>query len=253
MSFGSAPKAPDPQVLAAQQAKLNQQSQRGSMIDQDTPLGSVNYTPTGIDPITGAPTYKATSQLSAQQQQLLNILQGTQLGTQNTASNLWNSSAGTYSTPQNFDATAQGLTGQMMDLWSKQMNPTFAFQTDHLDTKLRNQGLLPGTPAYDQAMRTMQQNQNQSVAQFLANIEPEAYKQAIQNYQLPFQTVSNLAQFGAPGNLKGSFVDTSGSGIKSPDLMGSAANIYQQQANAQSANNAGLGNLFGSALAFAFL
>src|SRR5712664_298219 len=80
-STPDAPAVTDPNVTAANQQALNTkagtQSQVGSMTNQVTPTGSLSYSQTGTSS-DGTPLYTATTALSAPQQQLLNILQGTQ-------------------------------------------------------------------------------------------------------------------------------------------------------------------------------
>jgi hypothetical protein len=92
---------------------------------------------------------------------------------------------------------AGGMTGQMLGQETSYLQPFFTNQTNQLDTQLRNQGLTPETPAYQQAMMNLQQNQNQSVSGFLAQAAPQAFQMAQQQYQLPMQTAQGLAGLGA--------------------------------------------------------
>src|SRR5579872_5815319 len=82
--LGSSPSPPvvsDPNVTATQQQGLNtkagEASQAGSMVNQNTAYGSLNYTQTGTSP-DGTPIYTANTSLSPAQQQLLTQLTGTQ-------------------------------------------------------------------------------------------------------------------------------------------------------------------------------
>jgi hypothetical protein len=84
------------------------------------------------------------------------------------------------------DMTA-GLTGQMLSKEVSYLNPFFTPQVDQLDAKLRNQGLAPGNPAYDQAMNALRQTQNQTVTGFLATAEPQAFQQALATQITPWQ------------------------------------------------------------------
>ena len=90
---------------------------------------------------------------------------------------------------------ADSATNQMLSHETSFLKPYFQDQSDHLDTQLRNQGIMPGTPAYNEQMRAVQQNQNGSVSQFLASAEPQAFNQAVTNYELPLQTAGALQQY----------------------------------------------------------
>lgn len=251
MSFFNSPKVPSADATVSAQQSANSTAQRQSMIDQYSPLGSSTYAQTGVDPATGAPTYGLTTTLSPQQQKLFDTLQNSKGVTQNSANSLFKDTAGMYSEAPNFDDTASGITGRMMDRWSQEMRPEMTFQSDHLDTKLRNQGLVPGSEAYDNAMRQLRTSQGRTVSSFLAQVEPQAYQQAITSYNEPFNMAAKMAQFGAPGDLKASFQDTSGLRVAPTNVADIYKNNWEQQNKANSQNASGWGNLGSAALSMA--
>ena len=76
--MGSSPKVPtmqDPNQVASQQQAYNvsagQQSQAGSMVNQNNAFGSANYAQTGTDQY-GNPTYTLNTQYNAPTQALFN-------------------------------------------------------------------------------------------------------------------------------------------------------------------------------------
>jgi hypothetical protein len=214
--MGSGTNAPvyDPKTVSAEQQGSNIQTaasgQAASNVNQITPYGSLTYQQTGVGP-NGVPTYTATTNLSPAQQQLLQTLQGNQqtAGTQ-AGQVLQNANYGASALPAAVGALPEinpsalpslpnlptvsglgdmtsGLTGQLLAKETSYLNPFFTPQVDQLDAKLRNQGLAPGTPAYDQAMNALRQTQNQTVTGFLAQAEPAAFQQALTTQITPWQ------------------------------------------------------------------
>lgn len=253
MSFSSPkpPTVPDPNVVAQNQQGLNTQMleevQAASNVNQNTPTGSLTYTQTGVGP-NGVPTYTATQSLSPAEQNLLNLMQGNQA----TAGK----QAGALLTGANYGGTnpsdviggaTSGTTKALLGQETSYLNPFFKNQTDQLDTKLRAQGIFPGSPAYTQQMMDLQNNQNQAVTGFLATAEPQAYQQAVSSYTLPATLASGLMGTAQPAGL----------GLtNTPQASGQPANLEGDVTSANQANmaaynaqlaqqNAMLGGLFG--------
>jgi len=228
-STPDAPAVADPNTVAANQQALNttagQQSQVGSMTSQVTPTGSLTYNQTGTSS-DGTPLYTATTALSAPQQQLLDTLQGTQKIAGQQGQNLI--SGANYGGQQPSDVIGNATSGLVKDAMAKQvayLDPYFSQQTSQLDTQLRNQGLLPGQPGYDNAMRAVQNNQGNTVTGFEAQMEPQMYQQAYQNYMTPAALGGTLANLGAPSNP--TFQNTPQLNIQPANLIGATANAQQ--------------------------
>jgi len=248
-STPDAPAVADPNVTAANQQALNtkagQQSQQGSMTNQVTPTGSLTYTQTGTSS-DGTPLYTATTALTPAQQQLLTTLQGTQqtAGTQ-AGQILSGANYGSVDPGTAIGNATSGLVGGAMQKEIEYLNPYFKQQTDQLDTQLRNQGFAPGQPAYDNAMRAVQNNQGNTVTGFEAQIEPQMYQQAYQTYGLPASLAGTLAGLGAPTNP--TFQSTPQLAIQPANLIGATANAqtaaeasYQDQLKQSQAMMSGL-------------
>lgn len=257
MSFDTPtpPTPTSPQSVAQAQQGYNigagTASQNLNMVDQSNPYGSLNYTRIGTNP-DGTPKYASSLNLTPQQQQLLDTLQGTQKTAGTAAGNIL-SSAG-YGGPTNFADMSSGLTKDLLDKQISYLTPYYGQQTDQLDTKLRNQGINPDSPAYKQQMADLQNNQNRSVTGALVQLEPQAFNQTVQNYQLPVQMASQLAALGAPASAKNNLIATPSTNVGAADYTGanSSYNQYQNAAyqNQLAQNNALMQGVFGTAAAF---
>jgi hypothetical protein len=234
--MGSAPTPPtptDPNVVAQGQQTLNtnaaQASQQGSMVNQYNPYGSLQYTQTGTS-ASGTPIYSANESLSPTQNQLLNTLQGTQQTAGTQASNLLSgANYGAQSPGTAIGNATSGLTGAAVNQQVAYLQPYFSQQTSQLDTQLRNQGFAPGQPGYDNAMRGLENNQNNTVTGFISQIEPQMYQQATSSYELPLQMATTEAGFGAPANVNQNLTTTPGLSVQPADLTGATATAEQQQ------------------------
>ncbi len=252
MSMGPTPPSPSsvvgPAVQAAQaQIPYSTAAQQASMINQQGPTGSLRYS--SVMGPNGVPITTAVNQLSPQQQQLLDQLVGTQTTAGGQAQDLLTrASYGSQTPSQAIGNMTSGMTGQMMGQELSFLDPFFKTQTSQLDAQLKNQGLGPGNPAYDNAMRQTQTNQGLQVNQFLASAFPQAAQIATTQYGLPMQMAESLGQFGAPANLTTGFTSAL-PGFKAPDVsagLGPLAGLTTAQAQQQQAQyNAMMGGLFG--------
>jgi hypothetical protein len=216
MSFGSSPKAPtvyNPFDVASQQQTYNTQSglesQSGSMVNQNNPYGSLTYQQTGTDQY-GNPQYSSSVALNPEQQSLFNQLNQTKNAASQGATNVL---SGAYTGQPNLTTSTDSIVNQNLQHQLGYLTPYFSQQSNNLDNQLRNQGLMPGTPAYDNAMNNMRQSQGQQVDSYLANAQPQAFNQAVQAYQLPAQQASILAALGAPGSVNSDLVNAPGLNI----------------------------------------
>lgn len=251
----SSPTPPDPTQTANTQQQYNlsagEASQAGSAVNQVNPYGSLTYTQTGTGP-NGVPIYTASSQLSPAQQQLLNTLQGNQSTAGGQAGALLaGANYGAQNPSDVIGGATSGTTKALLGQETAYLNPFFNTQTSQLDTKLRNQGFAPGQPGYDNAMRDLSQNQNQSVTGFLAQAEPAAYQQATQSYQMPLQMATQELGLSQPGSVGQNLVQTPQLSVSAPDYSGLTEQNYAQQVAQHNAMMSGLfglaGNVVGAA------
>ena len=222
----------NPYIQAAQATTMGnlygaQAATQANRINQNTPYGSLNYTQ-GVD-ANGNPTWTANQQLSQPLQNLTNTsLQGLQQSLQNPMYGI--NPGQTYS-----DAIMQRL------------SPQLAQQSESNTAALANQGIVPGTQAYENAMRTFQQGQND----LRTSAQIQGMQTGLQAQQLQNQQAANIKALGVPNYIN----PYSQAAVAGPDYLGAyttanAADIAKQNAaNAKAANmQSGLFGLGNSAL-----
>jgi len=171
----------NPYIQAAQATTMGnlygaQQATQANRINQNTPYASLNYTQ-GVD-ANGNPTWTANQQLAQPLQSALGNIQG-QLA-QNTANPL---DASQYQAQQvgqgpqfsgigNAANLQNQVQGTGMEGWDKatqllnqRLQPQMAQAAESNTAALANQGIVPGTQAYENAMRTFNQGQNDLLTQ----------------------------------------------------------------------------------------
>jgi len=214
MSFGDKPTPPDPTATAAAQTNYNTQAAKTqnavNSYAQSGPLGNVNYVPDSNSPS----GYRIVTSAGETGQPLIGA-----------ATSLANNSAGMYSSP--FDSNAASLaTANKLNQWQQQYHqPIFNQQQSNLDAQLRNQGIQPGTEAWNNAQNLLQRNQGDVTNQYLTQNQAQAYGQAVQDYQRPLQTVGSLLSTAAPQGFQG----TPNASIQPANYAGLAQQNYQAQ------------------------
>ena len=187
-----------------------QQAASANRVNQVTPYGNLNYTQQ--TDANGNPTWTATQSLSPELQSLTqSSLQGLQASQANPMYGI--NPGQTYS-----DAIMQRLQPQMAQ--SKEMN----------DAQLANQGIVPGTQAYDNAMRTFQQGQND----LLTSAQIQGMNTGLQAQQLQGTQAGQIKSLATPSYINA----PQQAAVAGPDYMGA----LQTQTNANiAAQNAQLG------------
>lgn len=196
-SSGDVPKPHDPGQTAEIQNKYNLGAGNATLaanaMNQYTPFGTLTYEPTtGPDGVT---RYTARQTLDPKNQALLDSLYGTKGLAGQGATNVLQ---GAYSGAPDVVGTSNSITEKMMAGQMGFLNPFFNQQTENMDNQLRNQGIMPGTPAYDRQMNSLRQSQGQTVSGAIAQFEPQAFQQAMASYNLPADTAAKLAALGGP-------------------------------------------------------
>ena len=178
----SAPAAPDYRGAAQETAQGNLEAARAAAaanrVNQYTPYGSLEYTQSGTDQY-GNPTWSARTNLSQVGQQLLDQQNAASLGlgsainaqlgqVQNVMGRGFNpntapitTNAGRANLQTNPDY-AGGMAGwdKATALLNQRLAPQMKQAADAQQAKLANQGIVPGTKAYENAMRVFNQGQN---------------------------------------------------------------------------------------------
>ncbi len=244
MSF-TQPKSPDPSATAQMQQGYNynaaKQQQAINSVNQSTPYGSLTY---DKDPNSPA-GYSANVTLSPAQQELLNQFQQTQGTLGGAAGNLSKQFDGLFSQAPNLDPSA--TTNQLMKWQQDYINPIFKQQQSNTDAQLRNQGLTPGSEAYNNAQNLLARNQGDVTNQFFAQSEPLAFNQAVTEYQLPRQTLQSALGFALSGTQPTgpSFQQTPQETINPANYAGIAQQNFQNQQKQFENTMSGLGQIAG--------
>ena len=219
----SAPAAPDysgaAQATAAGNLDAARQATAANRVNQVTPYGNLNYAITGQDPY-GNPTWTATQSLAPAQQQLLDIQNQTSIG----LGNLQNQGLGYVQNmlAQPFDTSKLPQIGinpgeTYSDAIMGRLQPQMAQQQEKQASDLANQGIVPGTQAYDNAMRAFNQQQND----LLTSAQIQGMNTGL---------AANQQAFGQAGYIRNEPINTlnairSGSQVTNPSYI---SNIPQQ-------------------------
>jgi hypothetical protein len=210
----------NPYIQAAQATTLGnlagaQSATQANRINQNTPYGSLNYTQ-GVDQY-GNPTWTANQQLSQPLQDLTNTsLSGLQQSLQN---------------PMYGINPGETATNAIM----RRLQPQMAQQAEQQASNLANQGIVPGTVAYDNAMRTFQQGQND----LLTSAQTAGISSGLQAQQLQNQQAANIKSLGSP-NYVNPYTQAA---VAGPDYLGAYTTSNAAQIAAQNAQNAKTANL----------
>lgn len=221
MSFGNRPDPPNPFQVASTQLSYNKQAaekqQQMNMFNQSGPYGALNYS---SDPNSPA-GYSASVVLSPEQQAIARNVQQAQNA-------LTSGFAGNYGDVPNF-ADPNNLMQQQLKLQQAYWGPIFQQQQSNKDAELRNQGIVPGSKAWDNAQNLLARNQGDVTNQFLMGMQPITFQEMLQSYKLPLE-IGNQLKGQLPGMPQ--LVQTPQSTVGAPNYAQAAQNQYQgQQAN----------------------
>ena len=267
--FGSPAQAATPDYTGAANATAagNLDAARAATaanrVNQVTPYGNLNYAITGQDPY-GNPTWTATTSLSDVGQKLLNNQDTASLGLGSSINTQLGNVQKTIDAGFNPNLPSTGFNpGQSyQDAYMQRLMPQINQSRESNAASLANQGVVPGTKAYENAMRTQSQKENDLLASVTTQgfgtglqANQQGYNQALTNYNLPLNTLSALRTGAQVQNP--SFVNNAQQATTAgADLLGAAGLTGQSNiANANATNaqtNAMMGGLFklgGAALA----
>ncbi len=243
------PKQPSAAKTAAAQTASNVDTATAqqilNMTNQVTPDGALNYNQTGTTSYVGAdgktynlPQYTATQSLSPGQQQIYDQNQTADINMNNIALGQIDRIGGVLS--ENFDYSPGEHEAWAGNLYSKLNDDSNARNMAAMESKLANQGLQPGTTAYDDAMRNLTYGQDKARNDFMLGSYDTGMNTALTMRNQPLQEVNALmsgSQVSQP-----QFVSTPKTGVNGTDIAGLTNQQYQ---NELAAYNAKLGGLFG--------
>jgi hypothetical protein len=284
----SAPPPPDYAGAAQATATGNLDAARAATaanrVNQVTPYGNLDYSITGQDPY-GNPTWTAKTSLSPVGQQLLNTQNQTSLGlgsainsqlgqVQDVMGRGFNPNTAPITTDPNY---ASGMEGwdKANSILQARLAPQLEQQSNAQAARLANAGIVQGTKAYDNAMRTFNQGRNDLITNsqlagqqigrdlfnqgiaggnFANTAQQQQFNQALTRYNLPLNTLSALRTGAQVQNP--TFVNSAQQATTSgPDLLGASQMGYNAQMGdfnarqaAQQSQNQGLMSLAGAGL-----
>jgi hypothetical protein len=271
LGLGPAPSAPAaPNYAAAAQATAagNIEAARAATaanrINQVTPYGSLSYSQSGTDPY-GNPTYTATQALSPQQQQLLDYQNQSSIGLGQLANKGLGYVENMLNTP--FNTAALPSTGfnpsqTYQDAYMQRLAPQLEQNREALQQQLANKGIDIGSTAYDRAMQSQAQRENDLLATATTQgfgVGQQARQQALtEQAYLRNEPLNTLSAVRTGSQVTGpQFVNSFNQATTAgPDLLGAAGMQYNAQMgdfNAQQAAqanfNQGLMSLGGAGIA----
>lgn len=247
-SAGSPPPAPDPAQTAAAQARLNRDSavtQFGlNATNQVTPFGNLTFDQIGTWE-DGTPRFQATTAFSPTQQRLFDTGQAASQQFADIGTRQLGQVDQALSTP--LDLNNEATEARLMELGSRRLNPQFAQRRAAMETQLVNQGIAPGSEAYNRAMTQLGEQENDAFSQLLLSGRGQAVQEALTQRSQPINEISALlsgAQVSQP-----QFGGTPQVGVAPADITGPTMAQYQGQLAAwqqqQQSRNAATGALFG--------
>ena len=240
------PSPPSPQATAAAQTGTNVATAIANAqlanIAQRGPLGTLRYEDIGtydfVDPTTGSthvlPLTEAVTELSPEQQALFENLQGAAIDVSGRLGD-------------EFTLGDEATESRLFDLGRQRLDPVFDQRRQSLEQQLANQGVLPGSEAYNRAVTQLQQQETDAYNQLLLTGRGQAIQEQIAEQTLPINELAALLsgqqvttpQFGL--TAQPSIPTTDYAGLVQQNYQGQLA---QHQAQQQQRGQL-LGGLFG--------
>lgn len=248
MNSSSPPPAPNPTQTAAAQTQSNRDTaitQYGlNATNQVTPYGNLSYSQSGTWD-DGTPRFTATQTLSPEEQALYNQYTESQKKLGAIGGRQIDKVGTILDTPFKLDNEA--TESRLMELGRKRLDPVLTQRRDALETKLYNQGLQPGTEAWNRAITLNDQGQNDAYNQLLLTGRTQANQELLTERNQPLNEITALmsgSQVQQPN-----FVNTPNASVAPTDVAGITQQGYQNSLipwqNEQQQQQAMLGGLFG--------
>jgi hypothetical protein len=249
----STPKPPDPMETAQAQAGLNQSTattqQLLNMTNQVNPWGTVTYDQTGNNTFTDSngrtvsvPQFTQTTSYNPAQQAIFDKTTETQTNLANLGAD--QSARFRDYLDQPFQFNNQDAADWSYDLASSRILPQQQQNQQALESQLINQGIRPGTAAWNSEMQRLTNANTDQLNQLALNGRGQAFNEALTTRNQPINEIGALlsgSQIANPGQASSATPQTSVGGV---DYTGLVNQNYQ----AQLANSGGmLGGLFGLA------
>lgn len=236
------PKAPtptDPVATAAASTGTNVATALANAslnhVNQVGPDGSLTYSQSGTssftDPYTKQtyqiPNYTQTTALSQNQQKLYDLNNQTQQNLGNIGVQQSSRIGDLLNTPFDASTANKAVENKIDALGSSRLDPQFARSQDALQTQLANQGIQPGSAAWNAQMTQFSQGKNDAYNQLYLQGNQQAYQQALTDRNQPLNEISALRSGSQVSNP--TFGATPQTTIPTTDTAGIINNSYNQQ------------------------
>jgi len=265
-----APSAPDPpDYVGAAQAESYGSTQSAiatnlmSHPDTYTPLGSQTWEQTGVASVPSVhgqpgfsfPTYSQNITLSPEQQYLYDMQTSLSGGLLELGQNSLNQVSQSLASP--FDlSSVQDIADQSYEMQTSRLDPRWQANRERQENQLYNQGLSPGTEAWDNAMRSFGESENDAYNQArLSSIStmPQTYQLEAANRMQPL-TEFNAIRTGTQPQMP-QFQPVQYAGTQGPQYMNAAVgqgnfsiDAYGQQVGGYNNMMSGLASLGSAAI-----
>lgn len=192
--MGKTPDAPaqlNPNKLAAQQTKANQNAAQANVAlnrpsQRDQFGNTLNYQRTGTD-AQGNPQYQVNQQLGG-------IGRQTQRGMQGLANQFYSGANNLLNNPMDVNAETEK---RIYDLGASRLDPRMDRDQAAMENKLANQGIALGSEAYSNAQNDFGQNKNDAYNSLALQARGQAANEAMAQRQQGVSELSGLAGLGA--------------------------------------------------------
>jgi hypothetical protein len=233
-SIGKFASSADPYVQASQATSTAnmlgaQQATTANRVNQSTPYQSLQYTQKGTDAY-GNPIWSATQSLNPQfQGTLSNLAQNVGQTTQNAFA------------PTNLPSMGINPGQTYSDAIMQRLQPQIQMQQKQFDAQMANQGIAPGTEAYNNAQRQFGQQQNDLLTSAQiggigvgTTANQQAFNQQLQQYNNPLQQLGAFNQ-ATQANYINPYTQAA---VAGPDYLGATTASNAAALAAQNAKNA---------------
>ncbi len=259
VSSPKTPTPPDPKATASAQTATNIgtaiATQRGSMVNQETPYGALNYDQTGTyqytDPNGGLvhdiPTYTATQSFTPVGQELVDREQSTQLNLAKLGETQSARLQGVLDTP--IELNNEAAESRLMDLGRKRLDPMFNEQQDRLDQRLADRGIGMDSDAYSRQQRDFNYGRNDAYNQLALTGRGQAMNELLTERNQPINEIIGLmsgSQVQQP-----QFTSAPSFNPATVDYAGLVNQNYQQRAAAAQNGGSDMGGLFAAGASLA--
>jgi hypothetical protein len=243
----SAPKPPDPRVVAEAQTKSNKETAVANAylnrIDQTGPTGTSSYEVVGTNP-DGTPKFAQTTAFSAPVQGLFDSSMAMNKGIADTGVQQIAGIQQQYAKPLDLNTEVENRIAQFQ---SARLDPSLQQQDEALRNRLTNQGFREGTEGWDRAMTRQGQIANDARNSMWLGARQQGVNEAMLQRQQPLAEF-NAIRTGAMPQMP-TFTGVPQTQQAGTNIAGIYSDNYNQQMQAYNAemasNNAFMGGLMG--------